>query len=82
MPLWPISTGKTINWRELSGSGVEITLAGGLQASNVNEAISVVRPYAVDVSSGVEVEAGRKDPVKVKDFMAAVAAADAIRVVR
>lgn len=74
-------TGQTFNWEwiaearaagELEGLP-PIILAGGLTVENVAEAVRIVRPYAVDVSSGVEV-AGRpgiKDGVKVRDFIQA-----------
>jgi phosphoribosylanthranilate isomerase len=52
-------------------------LAGGLDASNVGDAIARVRPYAVDVSSGVERSPGIKDPSRLRAFVEAVAAADA-----
>ena len=54
-----------------------VILAGGLNADNVGEAIAKVRPYAVDVSSGVEAEPGRKDHRKLRDFFKAVQKADA-----
>jgi phosphoribosylanthranilate isomerase len=47
-------------------------LAGGLTHKNVGEAIRVVRPYAVDVASGVESVPGRKDPEKLRRFIASV----------
>ena len=47
---------------------IPVILAGGLDPSNVGEAIRMVKPYAVDVSSGVEA-AGRKDPKKVESFV-------------
>lgn len=67
-------TGLTHNWM-LSKRIREaihpkpLILAGGLNAENVKEAIKAVRPYAVDVSTGVEVKPGVKDPVKVEAFI-------------
>ncbi len=49
--------------------GRPIFLAGGLRAENVGEAVRLVKPYAVDVSSGVEAEPGRKDHEKVRAFI-------------
>ena len=57
--------------------GLPLILAGGLTPENVSEAIARVRPYAVDVSSGVESAPGRKDPEKLRRFVAAVREADA-----
>lgn len=56
-----------------------LVLAGGLTATNVAEAISTLRPFAVDVSSGVEASPGRKDEHLLTRFFAAVVAADTAR---
>jgi phosphoribosylanthranilate isomerase len=53
-----------------------VILAGGLTPENVGEAIRAVRPYAVDVSSGVETERGVKEPGLIRDFCLAVQEAD------
>jgi len=67
-------TGKTFNWDlaiEAQKLGKPIFLSGGLTPENVAEAVRKVRPFAVDVSSGVESSPGRKDHAKVKAFVAA-----------
>ena len=55
----------------------KLLLAGGLQPDNVKEAILQVRPFGVDVASGVESALGRKDLQKVANFVTAVAQAEA-----
>lgn len=68
-------TGARFDWSlavQAVGMGKPIVLAGGLGPANVAEAIRQVRPYAVDVSSGVEEAPGRKDHRKLRDFLEAV----------
>ena len=67
-------TGKSFDWSILSGldTGKKVILSGGLTPENVAEAIGVVRPYAVDVSSGVEDSPGRKNHLKLRQFIQAV----------
>jgi phosphoribosylanthranilate isomerase len=64
-------TGRTAPWELLASfrPGVPLILAGGLTPENVAEAVRVVRPYGVDVASGVEGSPGRKDPEKVRRFI-------------
>lgn len=72
-------TGVTAPWDLLRNLHLEIPLilAGGLNPENVGEAISIVRPYAVDVASGVEAAPGRKDHDKVRRFIDSVRQASA-----
>ena len=73
-------TGRTFDWaRAPSSGGHEYVLAGGLTAQNVAQAIAAVRPYGVDVSSGIESAPGIKDQAKMRAFVAAVRSADAAR---
>jgi phosphoribosylanthranilate isomerase len=67
-------TGESFNWQLAAhvAKARPVLLAGGLTPENVAEAVRTVRPYGVDVSSGVELSPGRKDPQKVADFIAAV----------
>jgi phosphoribosylanthranilate isomerase len=64
-------TGESFNWNLAAAvaSQRSVILAGGLTAENVAEAVRAVRPYGVDVSSGVESLPGCKDPQKVADFI-------------
>jgi phosphoribosylanthranilate isomerase len=71
-------TGETFNWEialEAGRLGKPIFLAGGLTPANVAEAVRKARPFAVDVSSGVESSPGKKDAEKMRAFIAAVRAA-------
>ena len=61
-------SGEALNWTLLKAVKRPFFLAGGLTPSNVEEAICVAAPFAVDVSSGIETE-GRKDPEKMKAFV-------------
>jgi phosphoribosylanthranilate isomerase len=71
-------TGRTIDWSRASdlSAARRVILAGGLNAGNVAYAIARVRPYAVDVSSGVEREPGVKDADELGRFFSAVRAID------
>ncbi|MGH7428387.1 MAG: phosphoribosylanthranilate isomerase, partial [Candidatus Methylomirabilaceae bacterium] len=64
-------TGRTFPWAIAARAAREarIVLSGGLTPDNVAKAIGQVRPYAVDVSSGVETSPGRKDHRKVSEFI-------------
>ncbi len=81
----PGGTGEAFSWELARGNWiptrprVPMILSGGLNPDNVAEAIAAVRPFAVDVASGVEIDGGpptRKDPEKLQAFAAAVKAAD------
>ncbi len=67
-------TGETFGWEILKGfdTSKKIILSGGLTPENVAKAIRIVKPYAVDVSSGVEENPGKKNPDKLKRFIKAV----------
>ncbi len=70
-------TGKTFNWqlaREIAAR-YPVIIAGGLTPANVGRLVGDIRPWGVDVSSGVET-GGQKDPAKIRDFISAVREAD------
>lgn len=74
-------TGKRADWKTLPETGARaIVLAGGLTPDNVAEAIGIVRPHAVDVSSGVEDSPGVKNRSKIEMFINEVRRADAATV--
>ncbi|WP_058187474.1 phosphoribosylanthranilate isomerase [Terracidiphilus gabretensis] len=68
-------TGITFDWTEAATTLFQnardrkVVVAGGLNPANVTEAIATLRPWGVDVVSGVESAPGRKDPAKVRDFI-------------
>lgn len=69
-------SGQTFAWQALPKLSTPVVLAGGLNPGNVGRGITTIRPYAVDVSSGVEARPGIKDHDKMRAFVAAVRRAD------
>lgn len=71
VPGMPGGTGRTFDWSIASDVAKErkLTLAGGLTPTNVAEAVRTVKPFRVDVASGVESAPGRKDPMLVAAFI-------------
>lgn len=68
----PVSgTGETTDWSAAAklAARTQLILAGGLKPGNVADAIATVRPFGVDVSSGVEARPGVKDPAKIHEFV-------------
>ena len=71
--------GKVFDWSSIpAGVPLPLVLSGGLHAANVTEGVRRVRPWAVDVSSGVESSRGVKDAVAIRRFCEAVREADAL----
>jgi phosphoribosylanthranilate isomerase len=70
-------SGQVFDWRLVDGvpPGARLLLAGGLTAENVADAIAQAQPWGVDVATGVESAPGRKDPRKLRAFVAAAKAA-------
>jgi len=62
-------TGKTFAWDAIPETGRPVVLAGGLTPENVARAVRTVKPWAVDVSSGVETEPGVKSAVRMRAFI-------------
>jgi phosphoribosylanthranilate isomerase len=77
VPGMPGGTGRTFDWEIAAAVAKErrLTLAGGLTPDNVAEAVGVVRPFRVDVASGVESAPGHKDPERVRRFIDAAKSA-------
>ena len=68
-------SGRTFDWRLAINAvkNVRVVIAGGLNCSNVTCALKMLRPYAVDISSGIETD-GRKDDTKIGQFVKTVRA--------
>ncbi|MNR77965.1 N-(5'-phosphoribosyl)anthranilate isomerase [compost metagenome] len=72
-------SGKGFDWSLIPENiAPRVVLSGGLSAQNATDAVLGVRPYAVDISSGVEQDKGIKDAAKIRAFIAAVKTADAL----
>ncbi|MGC2184678.1 MAG: phosphoribosylanthranilate isomerase, partial [Terriglobales bacterium] len=75
-------TGKAFDWNTAAptiaaiGKDLKVVVAGGLNSTNVADAIRILKPWGVDVASGVEARPGKKDPKKVSAFIEAVRQAD------
>jgi phosphoribosylanthranilate isomerase len=78
----PGGTGKTFDWKQAApvlsavNGDFKFVIAGGLVPDNVAEALDLLHPFGVDVSSGVEATPGKKDPEKVRAFVQAVRTAE------
>jgi phosphoribosylanthranilate isomerase len=79
----PGGTGRPFDWERavpvadaMKRRGLNLVVAGGLTPDNVGEAIAILKPWGVDVSSGVEAQPGKKDPEKVRAFVQTVREAD------
>lgn len=77
VPGLPGGTGRTFDWKRVPRNApIPLILSGGLDPGNVADAIREVRPWAVDVSSGVESSRGVKDPAKIVEFIRSVRSED------
>ena len=75
-------TGTTFDWKgtramvQVISRQLPVIIAGGLTSLNVAEAIRILQPFGVDVSSGIEAQRGKKDPEKIRAFIEAVRCAN------
>jgi phosphoribosylanthranilate isomerase len=72
-------TGRAGDWewaKRAVDAGLRLIVAGGLRPENVRDLVWAVRPFGVDASSGLEREPGRKDPARIREFIARVREAD------
>jgi phosphoribosylanthranilate isomerase len=70
------SAAKDVTKEFVHGNAAHLIVAGGLTPENVGEAIKILSPWGVDVVSGVEMQAGQKDPQKLKAFVESVRKAE------
>lgn len=75
---WYGGTGETFDWQVASEATAHgrIILSGGIDPSNVADAVRTVNPYAVDCCSGVEAAPGRKDHARIREFLGALRSAN------
>ena len=81
-PQQPGGTGTVFDWKAVAsgihaiGERLKVVVAGGLNSNNVEDAIRILKPWGVDVVSGVEARPGKKDPQRVRAFVDAVRQAE------
>jgi len=81
-PALPGGTGRRADWgwaKRAVEAGLRLVVAGGLKPEDVRELVWEVRPHGVDASSGLERSPGRKDPDRIREFIARVREADRLR---